>query len=274
MLDTYKFIAYLCNRNHIIGMRIEILGDINGNSVFDVSRKLLDKYGVCYNLADKESDRISIEQGVDDGIPELIESLEGFHKWILYKSEKFGISEYFTCNMITNCEMCPLKDVSGYCTCDYGVGLCEYILSLNAVSICRLLNYLKSHTFIVEKYINYISDLDSYINEILDSDEYKNYDINGLNEPIVVFTADQDKEVVNIEKKEVKPSKRVKKRTSKSDKISQLKAEIYELDSKISMLTAFNIRMTLFSSNNDSKQVVALKNKLSSKKRELELLSR
>ena len=95
MCDTYEFIAYLCVDNRIVGMRIRIFGDIGGNSVFDVPRRLLDKYGVAYNLADKVSERLEL---TNDDIPELSESFVGFNKWLLYSSKKFGVSEFFTCD--------------------------------------------------------------------------------------------------------------------------------------------------------------------------------
>lgn len=287
MANTYKFIAYLCVNNKVVGMRIQVFGDIGGHSIFDVSRKLLDKYGVAYNVADKISERLELGDN-DDDIPELFENMRGFNKWLLYSSEKFGISESFTCDKISDCSMCPLASKAGYCTGEYGMGICASVLALKTVCIRNLVGYVDKHKSMLSADTARRKAAVNFITEILESEEYKNInlvveseeteEVNhvdevkiadevkevGINAKVEKYVEDTKVEVANYvdevktadEVKEVKSEKIKKSKSSKVHQdvfekplsyIKQLRVEITELNSKLLMVSALNKRLCLFS---------------------------
>lgn len=305
MCDTYEFIAYLCVDNRIVGMRIRIFGDIGGNSVFDVPRKLLDKYGVAYNLADKVSERLEL---TNDDIPELSESFVGFNKWLLYSSKKFGVSEFFTCDKIRDCSMCPLSRESGYCTGEYGVDLCKRILGLRNVCIQNLVGYLNTHKSLLcsvserRKAINYVKDIienkevavdekaiasayeveqiitaqEEVVSqeEVVESKEVSTFQENS--EPVVMVKSSVSnvREVRHSDTKSSKPRNGESSRVDKPlSRIKQLRIELMELNSKLFMTSALSRRLSLFDDNIFvDKQELSLRKKIQSKQNELDLL--
>ena len=117
---TVKNLLYFSNK--FVGLRIDLEDDLNGQSLFDLSMTMIDKYKIPYtencNIPKLELKNYNgvFKASADDNISELTESTKGFYPKLLWYCEEFGHSEYFTCADIEDCSECPLEGNSeGYC---------------------------------------------------------------------------------------------------------------------------------------------------------------